>query len=127
VDALGNPIHVHLTPGNCADVSEAPRLIEAATGSNFIADKGYDSSAVVTAIEAKGMTAVIPSTSTRSIRRRIDRHVYKERHLVENFFSADSNIFAASRPATTRPPAISSASCFSPQFASGWPDFEDRT
>jgi transposase len=41
---------------------------------------------VVTAIEAKGMTAVIPSTSTRSIRRRIDRHVYKERHLVENFF-----------------------------------------
>lgn len=83
---MGNPTHVHLTPGNCADVSQAPQLIEAATGRNFIADKGYDSNAVVAAAEAKGMTAIIPSTSTRSIRRRIDRHLYKERHLVENFF-----------------------------------------
>jgi transposase len=86
VDALGNPIHIHLTPGNIHDVTEAPRLIEAATGQNFIADKAYDSNAVVAAIQAKEMTVVIPSKADRAGRRKIDLHVYKERHLVENFF-----------------------------------------
>ena len=86
MDGLGNPTHLHLTPGNRADVSEAPRLIEVAKGRNFIADKGYDSNAVVAAVEAKGMTATIPSNASRSTRRKIDPHLYKERHLVENFF-----------------------------------------
>lgn len=86
MDALGNPIHLHLTSGNVNDVTQAPQLIEAASGHNFIADKGYDSQAVVAAVEAKGMTAVIPSPADRSRRRKIDLHLYKERHLVENFF-----------------------------------------
>lgn len=86
VDALGNPLHLHLTAGNVNDVSEAPRLVQAAQGTYFIADKGYDSQAVVAAIEAKDMIAVIPSPADRSRRRKIDSHVYKERHLVENFF-----------------------------------------
>jgi transposase len=86
VDALGNPIHLHLTPGNVHDVTEAPRLIEAASGENFIADKAYDSNAVVAAIEAKAMNVVIPSKADRAGRRKIDLHLYKERHLVENFF-----------------------------------------
>jgi transposase len=86
VDALGNPIHLHLTPGNIHDVTEAPRLIEVAQGRNFIGDKGYDSEAVVAAIEAKSMTAIIPPRSNRKVKREIDLHLYKERHLVENFF-----------------------------------------
>jgi transposase len=32
------------------------------------------------------MTAVIPTQANRAERRKIDVHVYKERHLVENFF-----------------------------------------
>jgi transposase len=86
VDGLGNPLHVHTTPGNIHDVTEAARLIEKAQGLNFIADKGYDSNAVIEAIERKKMVAVIPSTSTRKVRRKIDGHIYRERHLVENFF-----------------------------------------
>lgn len=86
MDALGNPLHLHLTAGNVNDITEAPRLVEAARGTYFIADKGYDSRAVVAAIEAKEMIAVIPSQADRSRRRKIDLHVYKERHLVENFF-----------------------------------------
>jgi transposase len=103
VDGLGNPIHVHLTPGNINDVTEAPRLLEAATANvtdvqlvveaatntrrYFIADKAYDSNAVIAAAEAKGLTVVIPSKSDRAGRpRQIDQFVYKERHLVENFF-----------------------------------------
>jgi transposase len=87
VDALGNPVHLHLTPGNIHDVTEAPRLIEAAAGQNFIGDKGYDSNAVVAAAQIKGMNVVIPSKSDRAGRpRKIDKQLYKERHLVENFF-----------------------------------------
>lgn len=86
MDALGNPIHLHLTPGNIHDVTEAPLLISVASGTNFIADKGYDSNAVVEAIAAKQMTPVIPSKANRLVPREIDRHVYKERRLVENFF-----------------------------------------
>jgi transposase len=86
VDGLGNPIHVHLTSGNIHDVTEAPTLIEHAQGGNFIGDKGYDSKAVVEAIEKKGMTAVIPSRADGRVPREIDSHLYRERHLVENFF-----------------------------------------
>lgn len=32
------------------------------------------------------MNAVIPSKADRAGRRKIDLHLYKERHLVENFF-----------------------------------------
>ena len=86
VDGLGNPLHVHLTPGNVHDVCEAAKLIEQAHGKNFIADKGYDANHVIEAVQKKNMTAVIPSTANRKTRREIDVHMYKERHLVENFF-----------------------------------------
>lgn len=86
MDGLGNPLHVHLTPGNIHDITEAPTLIELAQGQNFIGDKGYDSNAVVEAIEKKGMIPVIPSKENRKVEREIDGHVYKERHLVENFW-----------------------------------------
>ncbi len=87
MDGLGNPTHIHLTPGNIHDIVEAPALIEAARGDNFIADKGYDSNAVVAAVRAKGMKAVIPPRECRKARRHFDSHVYKERHLVEFFFN----------------------------------------
>ena len=86
MDGLGNPLHVHLTPGNIHDVTEAPKLIEKARGGTFIGDKGYDSKEVIAAVERKGMTAQIPQRSNALVRRNIDAHVYKERHLVENFF-----------------------------------------
>lgn len=86
MDALGNPIHVHLTAGNVHDVSEGETLVEHSQGGNFVADKGYDSNRIIEAVEKKGMTAVIPSKANRIVQRAIDSHVYKERHLVENFF-----------------------------------------
>lgn len=86
MDGLGNPTHVHLTAGNIHDVSEASKLIEKAQGQNFIADKGYDADKVIEAVEKKGMTAVIPAKSNRKAPHVIDGHIYKERHLVENFF-----------------------------------------
>lgn len=86
MDSLGRPLHVHLTAGNVHDVSEAPKLIEAAQGKNFIADKGYDADKVIEAIEKKEMTPIIPSKTNRKVQRNIDPRLYKERHFVENFF-----------------------------------------
>ena len=86
MDGLGNPLHVHLTPGNIHDVTEAATLVQEAQGKHFIADKAYDSNVVVEAAEKKEMTPVIPSKANRKVQRDIDIHLYKERHLVENFF-----------------------------------------
>ena len=87
MDGLGNPTHVHLSAGNVHDVVEAPALIDAARGTNFIGDKGYDANHVIEAAEAKGMNVVIPPKSNRKDPRSIDVHMYKERHLIENFWA----------------------------------------
>ena len=87
VDALGNPLHVHLTPGNVHDIVEAPRLIAAIGRARaLIADKGYDANAVVALAHRSGMLPVISQTSNRLAPLIIDRSIYKHRFLVENFF-----------------------------------------
>ena len=63
-----------------------PGLIESAE--TIIADKGYDATErVVAKIETAGKTAVIPSKSTAIEPRQTDWHLYKRRHLIENFFA----------------------------------------
>jgi transposase len=52
-----------------------------------IADKAYDSDALIELIEQQGAQAVIPSRANRKQPREYDRHSYKERHLIECFFS----------------------------------------
>lgn len=75
-----------LTPGQVADVTQAEALIEGTAPEVVIADKGYDSQAVVAAIEAAGAEAVIPSQKNRKEQREIDREKYKDRNLVERFW-----------------------------------------
>lgn len=86
VDALGNPTRHKLTEGQVHDVTQAPELLEGLRNANIIADKAYDANAVVDLTEGNHCTAVIPSRSNRLIPREYDRHTYKERHLVENYF-----------------------------------------
>lgn len=87
VDALGNPIDIILTGGQTSDITVAPTLIEGHTDCNVIADKGYDSNDLVESVESNNCRAVIPPRSNRKTPRDYDRFLYKERHLVENFFS----------------------------------------
>ncbi len=54
----------------------------------LIADKGYDTDAIVEAAKASGMEVVIPPKSNRKEQREHDRHLYKLRHLVENAMRA---------------------------------------
>jgi transposase len=51
-----------------------------------IADKGYDSDAVIKKAEGQGMRVVIPPRKNRKVQRAYDKHRYRQRHLVENAF-----------------------------------------
>lgn len=51
----------------------------------MIADKGYDADELVRTITAQQGQAVIPPRANRSEQREYDRHLYRERHLVECF------------------------------------------
>ena len=85
MDALGNPVRILLTEGQTHDVVQAEALVAGVHNANIIADKGYDSNAVIKQIEAQGCTAVVPARKC-STTRPIDWHLYKERALVEGFF-----------------------------------------
>lgn len=87
VDALGNPVRLIATGGQVADVTQGPALISGITAEHGIADKGYDSSELVKAIEAGGARAVIPPRSNRKEPRDYDKHLYKDRNLVERFLN----------------------------------------
>jgi len=86
VDALGNPLRVILSAGQIADIDQATALIERQPAGFVVADKGYDSDSFVSAIEAQGAKAVIPPRSNRRNPRSFDRHLYRDRNLIERFF-----------------------------------------
>lgn len=86
VDALGNPVRLLLTAGQVHDSTQAEALIEGFPAKHVIADKAYDADRIRAFLTFRA-DAVIPSTASRTTPIPYDRHVYKERHLVECFFS----------------------------------------
>jgi transposase len=88
VDALGNPTGFHLTPGQAHDLEGADVLLKGTPGAVVIADKAYDAQErVIEPLQKAGKAVVIPSPKTRKHQRSHDRHLYKARHLIENFFA----------------------------------------
>ncbi len=86
VDSLGNPVRVILTAGQISDIGQAGALIKDQPAEFIVADKGYDSDAFIETITAQGCQAVIPPRSNRLTPRTFDRHIYKDRNLIERFF-----------------------------------------
>ena len=84
---MGNPARLIVTAGQAADVTQAEALMKGLAVEHVIADKGYDSDDLVEAIAAAGAEAVIPPRSNRREPRDYDRHLYKERNLVERFIN----------------------------------------
>ena len=80
------PIRVLITAGTTADCTQAGKLIEGLTAENLLADKGYDSDAIVEQATEQGMKAQIPPKKNRKEQRHYDKELYKLRHLVENAF-----------------------------------------
>jgi transposase len=88
VDALGNPIRFHLTPGQASDLEGADQLLPDLVAETVLADKGYDAAQrVIEPLQAKGKTAVIPPRRNRKQPRDYDNELYKARHLIENFLA----------------------------------------
>ncbi|BCX82946.1 transposase [Methylomarinovum caldicuralii] len=75
-----------VTAGPTADCSQAATLIEGIDAQYLLADKGYDSDALIAQAKEQGMEPVIPSRRNRRHRREYDKHLYRLRHLVENAF-----------------------------------------
>jgi transposase len=81
VDALGNPVEVMLTPGQDHDLTCAEPLIEAVDPGALIADKAFDADAFIGALNARGITPVIPPKSSRKTPGPCDFALYCERNL----------------------------------------------
>ena len=80
------PIRVVITQGTTADCTQASRLIEGITAEYLLADRGYDSDAIVEQAGVKGMNPVIPPRRNRKTQRDYDPELYRLRHIVEVHF-----------------------------------------
>ena len=80
------PVRIFVTSGTEADCTQAGKLIEGISADYLLADKGYDSDAIIAQAHEQGMEVHIPSRKNRKEQRLHDKHLYKLRHLVENAF-----------------------------------------
>ena len=87
VDALGNPLNFIVTPGQESDHVQAENLLGTTTSAYVLGDKGYDSDRFRSQIKHQKNIPVIPGKKNRKMPIEYDKHVYKERSLIENFFA----------------------------------------
>ena len=80
------PVRIIVTDGTAADCTEAAALVAGINAQKLLADKAYDTDAIVAAAALGNMEAVIPPKRNRKQPRAFDQHTYKHRHLVENAF-----------------------------------------
>ena len=86
VDAYGMPLKATITKGTTHDSKEATSLVESFEAEFLIADRAYDSNAIVEQATKQGMRVVIPSKKNRKTPRDYDKQLYKVRHMIENTF-----------------------------------------
>jgi transposase len=85
-DALGNLVRFELLPGHRFDTVGVPPLIDGLCFGGLIADKAFDSNAIITDLNERGAKIVISQHPRRTFPAPLDAEMYKWRHLIENFF-----------------------------------------
>ena len=85
-DALGNLVRFVLLPGHRFDTVGVAPLIQDLEFGALIADKAFDSNALIADLDARGAKVVISQHPRRASPLPIDLNIYKWRHLIENFF-----------------------------------------
>jgi transposase len=85
-DALGNLVRFVLMPGHRFDTIGFPPLIRDVEFGGLIADKAFDSDAIIAELNERGAKVVIAQHSRRTRPLDIDTDIYRWRHLIENFF-----------------------------------------
>jgi transposase len=85
-DALGNLVRFELLPGHRFDTVGIEPLLESVDFHGLIADKAFDSDAIIADLNERGAKVVISQHPRRARPLLLDRELYKWRHLIENFF-----------------------------------------
>jgi transposase len=80
-------VALSLTTAQAADINQAVPFIDQVEPDALLADKGYDSDALIETPEERGITPVIPPKANRREPRKTDFALYRERNLVERFFN----------------------------------------
>jgi transposase len=79
-------VRLLITPGQASDKTAAPELLAGLPPTDLVADRGYDSRALVDLIAARGGRAHIPTQRRVRIQRSVAPELYRRRNLVERFF-----------------------------------------
>ena len=85
-DSLGNPLAFRLTAGQQGDAPQALPLLDGITATAVIADKAYDTDAILQAVAASRALPVIPPRASRVHQRATDWQLYQQRHQIEILF-----------------------------------------
>ncbi|MDH1699660.1 IS5 family transposase [Acinetobacter johnsonii] len=87
-DALGNLTGFYLTAGQAHDLNGANVLLDLSLSQTWLMDKAYNSKdRVIDPIHKINGQIVMPSKSNVIDQRDYVQHLYKARHLIENFFT----------------------------------------
>jgi len=80
-------VRLLLSPGQASDMTAVPFLLNGLpVPTAVVADRGYDSNAVLELIAQSGAQPAIPSCARRLVKRSVDPAIYRQRNLVERFF-----------------------------------------
>ena len=86
-DGCGRTVAFALSPGNWADISVAPDLLDKLSAPmRLLADRGYDANSLRVRLKASKTEAVIPSTRSRKVPIPHDETAYIGRNMIERAF-----------------------------------------
>jgi len=86
VDSLGQLVSILLTPGQVHESQVAQEMFGDEDCKFFLADKAYDIDAFRQSLGKHGIKPIIPCKRNRINQTPHDKHIYKERNIVERFF-----------------------------------------
>lgn len=86
VDAFGMGLKFIITEGKSSEIKQVQELIGDEQCEFLLADRGYDSDDFRKSLVENDITPVIPGRKNRKKSIDYDKHIYKERNIVERFF-----------------------------------------
>ena len=90
MNGRGHPVALTLTAGQAGDAPQAPALLAGRRRGEVqvvVADRGYDSDAVLALVRRLRARCVIPPKANRRHRRRYSRTLYRGRNVVERYWN----------------------------------------
>ena len=88
-DGAGRPVHLHLTAGNRADITQARQCLApyVAKDCKVIADRGYDANHLRDWLAERDAKSCIPPRRNRKRQIEYDTGLYKTRNIIERMFN----------------------------------------